>query len=439
MAAERKIPLPEEKLLELLESMHVKRELMTNAEWYWITKHFYKMPKSNCKYTYDQRLEEKIVKRGILVTMPCYKALSGERPNNIDDYERWVSDKSNSVSIHKLLKALPEAYKNKVDQILGTGKSKKGGGKVAAVDEHERTVMGHTAMTDYKWENIHTPVTMKNGDKRLTADQIIMNDVDAGPFLRLCAAVRQSLRELGRADDDAQNIAAIRAVAWYEQFGPATGHSPSEHNDRIERAIRIAHYFAQSFDPSKVKMSTDLWIDEEMIQETMKRQSGVISNKDIKLASHGRKLPTRRQIATVSLILWKNIITNRGMVPQRSITAMLRELGHSMNNSMLSTAMNVLLLSRQYRYVKGYYHCPYSGKGRCTQYSIRKESIIPESFKPYIDVELIDGVAKGEPSKSNTLANRFAEHNFKKCQSIDNKIDQLVGIGHIQYWVQPRR
>ncbi len=366
----RAMDIPEEHLNQWLGELATRWENLTRLESYERYKLFYKI--NGAAFAYQRRLERIRRHFGTLVTRPCFGALSGQRPNNVDSFIEWAGSKDGVVTLAKLVRALPGNIRQRL--------------RLRASQDNAQCTATSTQPPDGSMALHIQSASGPRGNDRLSPD--IAADPTEDANRRLWAYAGMQLRKIGRADDLAQELAVQRTLAWYEgPDGPATGHSAQEHAEREDRIRRVVVKLAASFDPSQLsRYCSALRVTNERVMEVAEGMRRFITDAMIRAITDNPRV-TRRSIAAVYLAMVHNINTgNLGEVPSKSIYELLRAAGITQTNSTIARCKTILIAAGLLMRVRGHFH-EKGQRGRCEVWAVRVDIWVPEGICPYLNPE----------------------------------------------------
>lgn len=340
---------------DAINSMATKYEEKSNLKYYNDHKRFYAVDvKKNGTpkvFHHDTRLEKTRRHFGVLVTKPCYGALSGDRPNNIAEFVNWANSKAGIITHGQLKKIIGPDGCNKIAMLLNP----------------ERVSKRQSRKYSTNFSESHEEV-------------VVEDDIDNHSLL--CNRVYKELRWLKSASPKAQAIVVERAVDWYEQSGIATGDSPAEHAQRLDWAGRIAAFAAETFDANKIGAGP-FAITPERVATVSQQLRGRIPKRLLPVVD-GRRM-TYERLAMLLLAFTNNIARgNIGEVPHTSILGLLKDLGASISTSMLAASKKLLIQIGQLVVTRKHY----AQANQCTKYLLGPRAIILTEHRDLITPDM---------------------------------------------------
>jgi hypothetical protein len=329
----------------------------------------------------DLRLEHRLRFFGVLITHPCYKALSGERPNNLEDFLSWTNNPKGQLTVKRVLKVLPPDAIARIDNVSDAV-------RLRIYPKLPRPVLypGVACPAGHDGTNPQTstpgPELGELSDEQIAASPYFDN------WERMCAMVRMGMRNF---NGDAMG-AAVQASQWYKEFGLATGESPEEDEDRLERATRIAAFFADSYDPQKGVLNaagrTGTFFTPQDLENRLPRLGQIITPEIIHEMRRSRKnlRINLSFIATVEAIFLMNIISGRpgdnsrqiGEIPNKWLEVMLKKFNKRYPSPSIAAAVHLLIFINQIVKVRKHWAGSKDGSpGHCCRYLIHPNADLP--------------------------------------------------------------
>lgn len=322
----------------------------------------------------DPRLERIVRHYGTLVTAPCYKALSGERDNNIAAFRKWT-DENRGLLLWRDVKAILPCDMAEVFT------ARRVGNKALGADAHEEATTAHhtTSTRQVCLDDIQMPASLPQPVDDANWRQL--TDESEEQHVRYGAAARIAL--LYTEGDD--NLALAVGLALVESsVGPATGERHSERVDHMDRCITFA---LQSFnlDAARAHPSTQKLLFDEKLTASMEsflrqRVSDVLlGTRQARKSAFSRFKWTT--FTKLTLLLLHNIHTgNPGEVPVKSLAKGMKELKSSVPNSVIKMYME--LLRQACVVIKVANHS--ADNGRCARYALHDAAELPGEVNNYL-------------------------------------------------------
>jgi len=291
----------------------------------------------DCDYTirfpFDVTLEKKIRHCGTLVTAPCYKALSGTRPNNMTDFIQWLSTDSGVITEKDIL------------AIVGTG--------IQSMPEVDDTTddcnIDETNIEDMLSDvSIETPsgyaesMTYVHDSFGRTKVARMFLDKTQSQFDRYRAAGWMAIGKHGIADRWKIEEEMLQLVEL--PCGPATG---DRDDDRLDEIARVTDWCIQNY--HRQYGCTDRFNDSDVEAMIPYVKERIASEEIIKACASKKAVVNEHVLAYTLCIMLKLIGRNASAeVPSRAIGKWLRKNkiirgDTGIKRSTVSVAMELLI------------------------------------------------------------------------------------------------
>lgn len=338
------------------------------------------------KFDPDLRLEKQIRFFGVLITLPCYRSMSGQRPNNIADFLAWTDRPQGNISVQQVLNVLSDHAKRRIELVSEAVEK----GTFPALS----SPMHYPDCTSTSQINGSSDHYLGAAEMSQRTDDQILEDPGADNWDKMCALARMSMR-VCKGDI---NEAASKAFAVYEERGLATGDSPEERTERLARAVRITQFVNRTFNKSKCGKSQSSQngiisagrfpFTSEDIEARIPRLTQIITPRILEIISaHRNSLSfNMRFLATVEALFITQIVTadlqarpcNMGHISTNWLSATLKHWKKRYPSPSIAAAIDALILSNQIVRVRNHFAgIRGSYKGSCAQYRIHAQADLP--------------------------------------------------------------
>ena len=387
----------------------------------------------------DPRLEHQVVHRGLLVTAPCYG-----RPNDVAAFKDCLG--GTPLGWKHLISVLPPEHVEVLREhrlAIKAGEREDAHRMAREALNHSRSsrctvrpakgVSGVPVVKDGDAARVSSPPAAEpvnpeigpEGKGNLPPDQSghplsdrlidtavvlrragrssdaeVAGDPTAEPFDRWLAMTRMCLRQSG---GDVRQTAQMVAAWWEGPEGGATGHSPGEHAERLERFTRLAKFTLGTFDVDKGSSAKpksgdgSFWLTRERIEAMGPDMDRLIPQewRDEAAAGHRHAQPlTSVRLAAVygAIVRLASTVAKGhghhtlGDAPNRGICGLLKTLGMSVTSSTLAALKGLLQRANLIALTRAHYHPgnPSEGTGRSAAFAVNTSIYCPAWAEPYI-------------------------------------------------------